>query len=211
MNAMKVSEFSPWWIRNLLNRIKNRRRDLQYTPDINVSPQGIYTWVRCCNRAINKMRYRFNDHQNSAESNREWDALIAYQIMKLHKRYDPVYLWGITEYSNCEKVNLDDFPRDIFPCLVWKFKAIEQAVDITKRMPHKYKIERGINYDWGHLITNTRRKFHRSMDDEATVDDECWILVYRSNHDKLNKMCSYISWSSCIHQNQRKVNRWCKI
>ena len=210
MNTMKVSEFSPWWIRNLLDRIRNRKRDIRYGHDEIFNTVCMYTWIKCCNRAINKMRYRFNDHLNSAKNNRDWDALIAYQIIKLHKRYDPVYLWGITEYANCEKVNFNDFPRDIFPCLVWKFKAIEQAVDIAKRMPHRYKIGRGTNYDWGHLITNTRRKFKHSKNVETILDDEYWLLVYRSNHDKLNKMCGYISWSSCIHQNQRKVNRWPK-
>lgn len=211
MNTMKVSEFSPWWIRNLLDRIRNRKRDYNYGHNETFNPIGMYTWVKCCNRAINKMRYRFHDHIDTGESNRDWDALIAYQIMKLHKRYDPVYLWGICEYSNCEKVNLDDFSQDIFPCLVWKFKAIEQAVDITKRIPMSYKNERGANYGWGHLIANARKKFIQGKNRETSVDDEeYWLLVYRSNHDKLNKMSGYISWGSCIYQNQRKVNRWAK-
>ncbi len=213
MNTMKITDFSPWWIRAALTRMANRKKHLKTDRIPLLSRRSIYTWVNCCNRGINKMKYRFRECQCSIAQIDEWETCINYQINKLHRRYDPVYLWGIAEYYNCEKVNIDGFSQDLFPCLIWKFKSIEQAVDMSKRLQSDTRLTRTERFTWGNLIGNVQKKY-RAWKQSCNVsdeDDEFWNYCFRANRDKLLKTWGYVSWNSRIWQNKRKIERWHKV
>ncbi|HQJ90277.1 MAG TPA: hypothetical protein PLB70_06660 [Paludibacteraceae bacterium] len=183
-----------------LNKVPVRRR------------HRVYTWVHCCNRGINKMQYRYRHYVRGGKEIDEWKLAINYQIQKLLHRHDALYLWGVNEYYNCEKVNQQKFPREFFPNLLWHFKSVEQAADFVKRMRSKRKkLVRSEKRIWDYLIGSTRVRFLVWRPEPVLSDeDEAWHFCFRANRDKLSGYWHGVSWGTRYIKNQRKIEKWVK-
>ncbi len=209
MNAMFVSEFSPWWIRNCLTRMSNRFKNYKQCRDEKHQQQAKATWVQTSKRASSKLVYRYNAFMKGNTQGDEWQSFVAYHINKLNRRYDSIYLWSICEYYICEKVNNEDFFQDMFPNIVWRFKAIEEAVDISKRIRSTRNMGgiRTERYEWDDLIGFTRKKYRKIWNNRQPDDQLLWHMCYRANHYKIMKYWGYAAWDSRIWQNKRKIER----
>lgn len=198
---MKTLEFSPWWIRNCCDKVNNKYRYSLQEKDITIIPK--YTWINCYKKGRDKLSYRFN---HSTFLTDEWKSAINYQLRKLYLNYDIIYLWGVKEFENLEKLNNADFEQDIFPGNIWKFKAIEKSAEANKTMKWIPKKNRTDKHNWEDIMANTNVKFRN----ETILSDEeqLWDLCFRANRDKVNKYFQYIDWSSRFKQNTRKLRRW---
>ena len=177
---MKVSEFSPWWVRNCRMRMYNRRRYYNQSKGKNLSHRSIPTWFQCYNNARSKLIYRYTTSVTGISPYDDWNTVIKYQTNKLFERHDPIYLWGISEYYNCEKVNNEGFPQELFPSLVWRFKAIEQAADMSKRLQCDIKHKRTERFTWWNVIGDVRRKCNALKHEDyfSEKDDEFWFYCF---------------------------------
>jgi len=212
MSIPRKIEFPQFWVRAACTRVANNKK--HFEAGLNRVPvrrrRRVYTWVHCCNRGINKMQYRYRDFIRGEKEVDDWKLAINFQIQKLHHRHDALYLWGVNEFYNCEKVNLQKFTRDFFPNLVWLFKSVEQASDFIKRMRSKRKkLVRGVNSRWEYLIGTTRVRFLVWRPEPVLSDEEEeWHFCYRANRDKLSGYWHHVSWSTRYIKNQRKMEKW---
>ena len=197
-------QFPPWLIQNLVTGLYNRNRNKS---KCSTREHHHRTWGKACIRAINKLSHRYKIYIGNQAVGCEWQSLISYQVNKLSKRYDPIYLWGICEFKIMERWNSFDVGIEDFKSSLWQFKAVELVADLNKRIKStRPKLKRSDNSIWTDLVGNASKRFSKSDNNGDLGKD--WQLCYRYNADKLNKRNGYISWYSCISQNQKKIDRW---
>jgi len=202
MNIMRVSEFPPWWVRNQLTRIYNRYRD-----SINqvVSALRFRTWIDSYSKARSKLIYRCNAFRNTANVEEIWKSVVTYQATKLYKRYDVVYLWGLNEFNNLDKMNKIDFGRDLFPNIIWKFKAIEKSAELNKYNKRNRQKNDKSTDSWEHIYCSVANKLGKHDDITWSFIDCLWGIWSRANRDKIKYHFYYVDWGSCAHQNMKKL------
>ncbi len=206
MNKMRDTEFPPWLIQNFIINIYNRQRLKPETVPKQDNGRN-RTWGKACSRAVNKLKDRFRIYLEKQTLKSDWQNLISYQIAKLNKRYDPIYLWGICEYRLLEHMNSFDFGNGYIKTSLFNFRAGELVGDLNKRIrSQRSKLKRLETCIWTDLIGNTYKRFTKP-EKEAGLELG-WNLCYRYNGVKLSKISGYQDWHSCISQNQKKVQKW---
>jgi len=207
MKMAKVTDFPPWWLHNYLSRISKRWRRHVQTSDETLLRESEYTWSDWHNKSKNKMRKLFNEYQNCRVLVDDWQPLISYQINNLYRRFDSVHLWGLREFVICEKVNNSNFPRDVFPNLLWKHWAIKLSLDMTDRMKLKRKLGRRERYSWNRLISSSYEKFKNNTTGRLSEEVKFWNLCYTANLFKIKDYWEHISWNVSIRNNILKIER----
>jgi hypothetical protein len=209
MNTIIITKFPPWWIRNQLTRIYNRYRDnIRQHVSLRI-PLSKRTWVCACSNGRNKLVYRFNAYiSNEEDLAREWKSAISYHLTKLYKRYDIVYLWGISEFYYLEKMNNYYFKKDVFPNIIWKFKAIEKSAEANKTMKWRPKLLGIQKQSLKDKISNVRKRLMKGKDIPRSDENLLWNIWGRANRNKITYYLKYIDWGSCFSQNAAKIKNY---
>lgn len=210
MNKTTSLEIPPWVVRSRIVKIYNREREKPESLPVKYK-RNKNAWMSACLRALNKIEYRRTKFSLSQSESKEWQTVITYQIEKIKKRHDSLYLWSLCEFQNMEKLNIYELNFDETRNSIWLLKAIDEVSDIKKRINSKRrKLSRTENSSWTNIIRNIRLRLKLLTIQAESIQKGEWYLSYRYNAGKLRHMNAYVGWDSRIMQNQRKVKRWLK-
>ena len=208
MKIKPKNKFPSWLVKRRLTRVRNKY--IQYLKSLDKIPMNDnnYTWAECYYKARAKLYYRFHNWFMGAQSNDDWNVLIAFIKARLIQHFDNKQAWRITEYNALEKINKRDFYRIKSPNLIWHYIAVDKAGRANKLLKPRPKIRLRTNkYNWADVLCNSKIRINNYAYLTQSTQESYWELCFKANTEKIRMRFKWFDWNACIQKNFSKLRR----
>jgi len=202
---IKKKEFTQWWFHKLSMGLRSRHNYLSNN-DILEIIELKPLWTNCIGKNKSKVELIYQGkRQVFPKSQSDWLYCISWQKKKIARNNDELDLWRKTESKLLERMNNNNFKRNLSPNNIWNFHVYLQCMKVNKLYSKTFLKNIPEKWEWKHVIKRARQRYNKKYFEIYQNPDDLWTLNIKANKLKVNTIHIRNDWGQCIFRNLDKM------